>query len=310
VELAGRVVLVTGASRGHRRGHLRGADPARGGGGRRGTGPDALAEVAASSTVVADAADPAAAPALVAAAVDRHGRLDAVVANAGLGWAGEFAAMDPARITELVDVNLRAPMLLARAALPVLRRPGALVFVTSIAGLVGVPGETVYSVTKAGLETFATLLREETDGRDRVDGRPGRGRHGLLRRPRRPVRPALPAAGSRPPGRRGGGRGDRDRPRAPRSSRAGWRSRPGCRQPPRRPTARWPAGSAEPSGPMAGRYAMTPAARIVSRSEPIVAEHGRRLVPAVRHAVRAPRVRAPAVRVPVGGLDQLLVRLA
>ena len=164
MELAGRVVLVTGASRGigaatcaalTRRGAVVVA---------AGRDETALAAVAAASTVVADAADPAAAPALVAAAVDRHGRLDAVVANAGIGWAGEFAGMDPARITELVDVNLRAPMLLARAALPVLRRPGALVFLTSIAGLVGVPGETVYSVTKAGLETFATLLREEVDG--------------------------------------------------------------------------------------------------------------------------------------------------
>jgi uncharacterized protein len=164
VELAGRVVLVTGASGGigaatcaalTRRGAVVVA---------AGRNEAALAAVAAASTVVADAADPAAAPALVAAAIDRHGRLDAVVANAGIGWAGEFAGMDPARITELVDVNLRAPMLLARAALPVLRRPGALVFLTSIAGLVGVPGETVYSVTKAGLETFATLLREEVDG--------------------------------------------------------------------------------------------------------------------------------------------------
>jgi NAD(P)-dependent dehydrogenase (short-subunit alcohol dehydrogenase family) len=158
------VVLVTGASRGigaatcaalTRRGAVVVA---------AGRDETALAGVAAAATVVADAADPAAAPALVAEAIDRHGRLDAVVANAGIGWAGEFAGMDPARITELVDVNLRAPMLLARAALPVLRRPGALVFVTSIAGLVGVPGETVYSVTKAGLETFATLLREEVDG--------------------------------------------------------------------------------------------------------------------------------------------------
>jgi uncharacterized protein len=164
VELAGRVVLVTGASRGigaatcaalTRRGAVVVA---------AGRDETALGEVAAASTVLADVADPAAAPALVAAAVDRHGRLDAVVANAGIGWAGEFAGMDPARITELVDVNLRAPMLLARAALPVLRRPGALVFLTSIAGLVGVPGETVYSVTKAGLETFAALLREEIDG--------------------------------------------------------------------------------------------------------------------------------------------------
>ena len=164
MELAGRVVLVTGASGGigaatcaalTRRGAVVVA---------AGRDETALAAVAAASIVVADAADPAAAPALVATAVDRHGRLDAVVANAGIGWAGEFAGMDPARITELVDVNLRAPMLLARAALPVLRRPGALVFLTSIAGLVGVPGETVYSVTKAGLETFATLLREELDG--------------------------------------------------------------------------------------------------------------------------------------------------
>jgi NAD(P)-dependent dehydrogenase (short-subunit alcohol dehydrogenase family) len=164
VELAGRVVLVTGASRGigaaacaalTRRGAVVVA---------AGRDEKALADVAAASTVVADVAEPRAAGRLVNAAVDRHGRLDAVVASAGLGWAGEFETMDPDRIAELVDVNLRAPMLLARAALPVLRRPGALVFVTSIAGLVGVSGETVYSVTKAGLETFAALLREEVDG--------------------------------------------------------------------------------------------------------------------------------------------------
>ena len=225
VELAGRVVLVTGASGGigaatcaalTRRGAVVVA---------AGRDETALAAVAAASTVVADAADPAAAPALVATAVDRHGRLDAVVANAGIGWAGEFAGMDPARITELVDVNLRAPMLLARAALPVLRRPGALVFVTSIAGLVGVPGETVYSVTKAGLETFATLLREEVGRHHRVDGRPGRGRHRLLHQPGRPVRPQLPAAHPTRSGRRGGRRGDRDRSAAP--GRAALARRPG-----------------------------------------------------------------------------------
>lgn len=164
IGLDGAVVLVTGASHGIGRavaGALTDAGAVVVAAGRDAT---ALAQVRAASTVVADVADPGAAAGLVGTAIARHGSLTAVVASAGLGHAGPFAEMDPARITELVDVNLRAPLLLARAALPVLRRPGALVFLTSIAGLVGVPGETVYSVTKAGLETFAELLREETDG--------------------------------------------------------------------------------------------------------------------------------------------------
>jgi short-subunit dehydrogenase len=59
-------------------------------------------------------------------------------------------------------VNLRAAARLARAAIPHLRRGrGRLVFVGSIAGLVGVPGETWYSATKAGLGCFAEALRAE-----------------------------------------------------------------------------------------------------------------------------------------------------
>jgi uncharacterized protein len=164
VDLDGAVVLVTGASHGIGRAVAAALTDAGAVVVAAGRDEKALAEVPAASTVVADVADPGAAAALVETATTRHGSLTAVVASAGVGHAGPFAAMDPARITALVDVNLRAPMLLARAALPVLRRPGALVFLTSIAGLVGVPGETVYSVTKAGLETFAELLREETAG--------------------------------------------------------------------------------------------------------------------------------------------------
>ena len=161
MELTGAVVLVTGASRGIGRSVAEALTDAGAVVVAAGRDETALAEVRAASTVVADVGDPVAAAALVETAVTRHGSLTAVVASAGIGHAGPFTEMDPARITELVDVNLRAPLLLARAALPVLTRPGALVFLTSIAGLVGVPGETVYSVTKAGLETFASLLREE-----------------------------------------------------------------------------------------------------------------------------------------------------
>jgi short-subunit dehydrogenase len=167
--LAGAVAIVTGASRGIGRAT---ADALTRSGttvvavGRDG---DALAELTrrtGGSHLVADLRDPQAAERIVAHALERHGRLDAVVANAGVGYAGEFAAMPPPRIDELVDVNLRAPLLLTRAALPALRArsAGSLVFVSSIAGAVGVPGESVYSATKAGLETFAALLREELRG--------------------------------------------------------------------------------------------------------------------------------------------------
>lgn len=129
----------------------------------------ALADVAAACGAmpfVADVADPDHADRVVAAAIDAFGRLDVVVANAGIGHEGAVVDMTPERIVELIDVNVRAPLLLARAALPHLVRQGrgALVFVTSIAGALLVPNESVYSATKAAVEAFAEPLREELRG--------------------------------------------------------------------------------------------------------------------------------------------------
>jgi NAD(P)-dependent dehydrogenase (short-subunit alcohol dehydrogenase family) len=98
----------------------------------------------------------------VEAAADALGGLDLMVSNAGIGWAGPFASMSPADIDSLLDVNLRAGAHLARAAIPHLHGgTGRLVFVGSIAGLVGVPGEAWYSATKAGLGYLAEALRTE-----------------------------------------------------------------------------------------------------------------------------------------------------
>jgi NAD(P)-dependent dehydrogenase (short-subunit alcohol dehydrogenase family) len=95
-------------------------------------------------------------------AVRSLGGLDLVVSNAGIGWAGPFASMSESDIDSLLDVNLRAAAHLARAAIPHLQPGvGRLVFVGSIAGLVGVPGESWYSATKAGLGCLADMLREE-----------------------------------------------------------------------------------------------------------------------------------------------------
>jgi uncharacterized protein len=99
---------------------------------------------------------------VVDAAAAALGGLDVVVSNAGVGWAGAFTEMTDEDMDELLDVNLRAPVHVAHAALAHLRPgTGHLVFVGSIAGLLGVAGETWYSATKAGVTMLADVLRAE-----------------------------------------------------------------------------------------------------------------------------------------------------
>jgi uncharacterized protein len=113
--------------------------------------------------IAVDIRDPQHGDAVIAQVLERYQRVDAVVANAGVGYVGDFATMPPEKITTLVEVNFRGPLLLTRAALPSMteRGSGALVFTTSIAGGVPVPTEAAYCFSKSALETFADALREE-----------------------------------------------------------------------------------------------------------------------------------------------------
>jgi NAD(P)-dependent dehydrogenase (short-subunit alcohol dehydrogenase family) len=163
--LAGRRALITGGSSGigaatARAFATRGVRVAIAG--RDLTALDRVAADTGSLCIRGDLREPDCARRTVETAADALGGLDLMVSNAGIGWAGPFASMSPADIDSLLDVNLRAGAHLARAAIPHLQAgAGRLVFVGSIAGLVGVPGEAWYSATKAGLGYLAEALRTE-----------------------------------------------------------------------------------------------------------------------------------------------------
>ena len=122
---------------------------------------DAVARRTGARAVVADLCTPGG----LARAAEVAANVDLLVNSAGLGWAGDLAAMAEPDIDALVALNLTAPMRLTRAALPGMRQRGRgqLVYVSSIAA-VGVGGESVYAATKAGLRAFADSLRLEVAG--------------------------------------------------------------------------------------------------------------------------------------------------
>ncbi len=165
MRIDGSVALVTGASSGI------GREVARrlAGAGARvlAHGRDAAALAGLDAVpLIEDLAEVGAGARLAEAALRAAGRVDIVVANAGQGWAGPFAAMPPETTGRLIAVNLAAPIELTRALLPSFgARPGYLIFVTSIAGRMGVAGEAVYAATKAGLDSFAESLRFELHDR-------------------------------------------------------------------------------------------------------------------------------------------------
>jgi uncharacterized protein len=94
--------------------------------------------------------------------VTQAGDVDVLVANAGLPGSGTLPRLDPADIDQVLEVNLRAPIMLARLLVPgmIERGRGQLVFVASFAGKVPSAGESsIYTATKFGLRGFAHVLR-------------------------------------------------------------------------------------------------------------------------------------------------------
>lgn len=125
-----------------------------------------LAEVARDTggeVVVADLADSIAVAELAERLARDGAGPDVLVNNAGIGSIGPVAAQDGADLDRLLAVNLRAPVTLTRSVLPGMleRGRGHLVFVSSIAAILGVAGESSYAAVKAGLHVFAASVHAE-----------------------------------------------------------------------------------------------------------------------------------------------------
>jgi len=105
---------------------------------------------------------------LVRQALDRFGRIDVMMCNAGFGVAGPIDEVRPEQMRALIDVNYMGTYYATRAALPVFRRQrrGHLIIVSSIVGKRGVPFMGAYSATKFAQVGLAECLRAETAGSD------------------------------------------------------------------------------------------------------------------------------------------------
>jgi short-subunit dehydrogenase len=102
-----------------------------------------------------------------AALVEQAGDIDVLINNAGLGWKGLVEDMPSDNARELFELNVLALIDLTQRVLPSMlrRRHGHVVNVGSVAGMVGVPGETVYCATKFAVQGFTDGLRRELLGR-------------------------------------------------------------------------------------------------------------------------------------------------
>jgi uncharacterized protein len=94
------------------------------------------------------------------------GEVDILIANAGLPGSGLLQTYEIEQIGRVLDVNLRAPIVLARELTPgmVVRKRGHVVFMSSLAGKAASPGSSLYNATKFGLRGFSTALRAELRG--------------------------------------------------------------------------------------------------------------------------------------------------
>lgn len=177
--MKGKVAIVTGGSRGIGEGCARAladegaavviADV------RESEGAETVGAIkkagGAASFVKTDVLDYASIHACVAEALKRHGRLDALVNNAGTHFPHSIDSLTPERWDFMLDLNLKSMFLFCKAALPELRKTkGAIVNMSSVRGLIGQQDAVAYCASKAGILGLTRgLARDEAKNGVRVN---------------------------------------------------------------------------------------------------------------------------------------------
>jgi NADP-dependent 3-hydroxy acid dehydrogenase YdfG len=167
IDLTGKTVIVTGASSGigaatARALHAAGARPVLAA--RR---ADRLAglsdELGGALAMPADVTDPAQVRDLVAATLDRHGRVDGLVNNAGASIQGPIADIDLAEYRRILDLNVVSIIGVTQAVLPAMRqqRFGRIVNISSGTTRRVATGSGAYAATKSAVNMISAVLREE-----------------------------------------------------------------------------------------------------------------------------------------------------
>jgi NADP-dependent 3-hydroxy acid dehydrogenase YdfG len=165
-DLNGRVTLVTGASRGVGAAIARAFAASGAKVGLLSRSGDDLGLCGDGLGVECDVTDREQVFAAVKEVVDKFGSLDCVIANAGVGMYGNFLELDPEHVEAMIDINLKGTLYTAAATLQHLIDAGGGDFVSlaSVAGLRGLPGETVYNASKFGQVGFTRSLDHEMRG--------------------------------------------------------------------------------------------------------------------------------------------------
>lgn len=167
--LEGRVIVVTGGSRGLGRAialeaAAEGASVVVGYRRREREATEVAAEAGRGAIAVCvDVRDPASIEALVASTLRAHGKIDGLVASAGIVSDAWLATMALDQIDDVLSTNLRGTLLSARAVLrPMMaQKRGAIVALTSVAGLRASPAQSAYAASKGGIHALTRTLAAE-----------------------------------------------------------------------------------------------------------------------------------------------------